>query len=94
MRLGYPEIALLATVGLNQVQVHRRPVVAIIATGDEIVEAGVMPASWIVTYQGGNATKAYVGPDAAGIIPGTFLHLTDRLDNVPERYRPQPKQPS
>ena len=36
-RLGFSEVALLATVGQSTVPVYRRPEVAILATGDEIV---------------------------------------------------------
>jgi len=39
-RLGFAEIALLAMVGRECVTVYRRPRVAILPTGDEIVEAG------------------------------------------------------
>jgi len=38
-----PEINLLATFGMALVPVYRRPVVAIITTGDELVELGEMP---------------------------------------------------
>ena len=39
-RLGFPEIALLAMLGRPSVSVYRRPQVAIVATGDEVVEIG------------------------------------------------------
>jgi molybdopterin molybdotransferase len=42
--LGAAEIGLLATVGRVRVAVHRRPVVAVLATGDEVHEPGA-PAS-------------------------------------------------
>ncbi len=42
-RLGFPEIALLATLGRARVHVYRKPRVAIIATGDEIVELSEQP---------------------------------------------------
>jgi molybdopterin molybdotransferase len=42
-RLGFAEIALLATVGRDCVQVFRKPRVAILPTGDEIVEASERP---------------------------------------------------
>ncbi|MGA2599540.1 MAG: gephyrin-like molybdotransferase Glp [Bryobacteraceae bacterium] len=42
-RLGYADIALLATVGRHHVWVYRQPQVAIIATGDEIVDVGDQP---------------------------------------------------
>ncbi len=42
-RLGAAEIGLLATVGLTSVPVHRRPRVAVLATGDELVEPEETP---------------------------------------------------
>lgn len=42
-RLGFAEIALLAMVGHECTTVYRRPRVAILPTGDEIVEAGQQP---------------------------------------------------
>jgi molybdopterin molybdotransferase len=42
-RLGFAEIALLAMVGRECASVYRRPSVAILPTGDEIVEAGQPP---------------------------------------------------
>ena len=45
-RIGYAEIALLAMVGRQCVSVYRQPRVAILSTGDEIVEAGVEPAEF------------------------------------------------
>lgn len=42
-RLGAPEVGLLATVGLHEVPVYRRPRVAVLATGDELVEPHETP---------------------------------------------------
>lgn len=42
-RLGFAEIAALATVGVTEVPVYRRPRVAILATGDEVVEIEATP---------------------------------------------------
>ncbi|MBA3534869.1 MAG: molybdopterin molybdotransferase MoeA [Ardenticatenales bacterium] len=44
-RLGPTEIGLLAALGISKVQVHRRPVVGVMSTGDELVEPGVAPQS-------------------------------------------------
>jgi len=41
--LDYPEIALLASVGCAEVQVYRRPRVAILSTGDEVVDITATP---------------------------------------------------
>jgi molybdenum cofactor synthesis domain-containing protein len=42
-RLGPAEIGLLATVGQTTVKVHRKPKVAVMSTGDELVEPDQMP---------------------------------------------------
>jgi len=42
-RLDFSGVALLATFGRSRVKIYRRPVVAIIATGDEIVEVDESP---------------------------------------------------
>ncbi len=42
-RLEFTDIALLATVGRNPVKVYRKPTVAIVATGDEIVAIDETP---------------------------------------------------
>lgn len=42
-RLRAGEIGLLAAAGIERVQVHRQPVVALISTGDELVELGCQP---------------------------------------------------
>jgi molybdopterin molybdotransferase len=42
-RIGYAEIAVLATVGRARVKVFRKPQVAILATGDEIVNVSETP---------------------------------------------------
>jgi gephyrin len=41
--LGAAEIGLLATVGIAQVKVYARPRVAVLSTGDELVEPDAMP---------------------------------------------------
>jgi len=41
--IGYPEMAVLATIGLLKAPVYRRPQVAIITTGDEIRDARESP---------------------------------------------------
>lgn len=47
-RLGFSEIALLAMVGSTKVPVFARPQVAILATGDEIVEVNETPLDYQV----------------------------------------------
>ncbi len=47
-RIGFAEVALLATIGQHHVRVYRRPEVAIIATGDEIVDISEQPLEYQV----------------------------------------------
>jgi molybdopterin molybdotransferase len=42
-RIGGPELAVLATLGIVDVPVFRRPRVAIVSTGDELVDAAAQP---------------------------------------------------
>jgi molybdopterin molybdotransferase len=42
-RIGPPEIAVMATVGITSVPVYKRPRVAILSTGDEVVELNATP---------------------------------------------------
>jgi molybdenum cofactor synthesis domain-containing protein len=43
-RIGGPELGVLATLGIASVPVFVRPRIAILSTGDELVEPGVVPA--------------------------------------------------
>jgi len=45
-RLGFADVALLATVGCSRVTVFRKPQVAILATGDEIVDVSQQPLEY------------------------------------------------
>ena len=73
--LEYPEIALLAATGHNEIEVYRRPQVAILSTGDEVVEVTEKPESFQirnsnahalamqVRRRGGEATILPIAPD-------------------------------
>ena len=43
VRLGYPEIAVASSVGRTRVLVHAKPRVAVLSTGDEVVDIDVPP---------------------------------------------------
>jgi molybdopterin molybdotransferase len=66
-RLGFAEIALLATVGRHHAPVYRRPQVAIIATGDEIVDIGERPLEHQI--RNSNAQSLAVQVQRAGGVP-------------------------
>lgn len=66
-RLGFAEIALLAMVGRECVEVFRKPRVAIIPTGDEIVEAGDRPGPFQI--RNSNAWSLAAQVERAGGAP-------------------------
>jgi molybdopterin molybdotransferase len=59
-RLDYTDIALLAAVGHARVQVYRKPVAAIIPTGDEVVDVGDAPRDYQVRNSNAYALGAQV----------------------------------
>jgi molybdopterin molybdotransferase len=66
-RLGFTETALLAMVGRECVQVYRKPRVAILPTGDEIVEAGERPE--VFQIRNSNAWSLAAQVARAGGVP-------------------------
>jgi len=66
-RLGFAEIALLAMTGRECIQVYRKPRVAILPTGDEIVEAGELPQAFQIRNSNAWSLAAQVA--RAGGIP-------------------------
>ena len=69
-RLGYPEIALLATVGRARVSVFARARVAIVPTGDEIVEIDKQPGDFQIRNSNTWSLAAQVR--RAGAIPNVL----------------------
>ncbi len=47
-RIGAPELSLLATLGFARVEVFRRPRVAVLSSGDELVAVDARPEAWQV----------------------------------------------
>lgn len=64
--LGPPEIGLLATVGHPRATVYRRPRVAVLATGDELVEASEAPGEGGIRNSNGPSLMACVR-EAGGV---------------------------
>ena len=82
-RLGYAEIALLASAGCETIQVYRRPRIAILATGDEIVEVGEKPLPHQV--RNSNSAALAVQVTRAGGIPVVLPVARDNYPSTRER---------
>jgi molybdopterin molybdotransferase len=79
-RLGFAEIALLATVGRQCVLAFRQPRVAILATGDEIVEAGEKPLDFQI--RNSNAWSLAVQVKRAGGIAEMLPIARDNYEST------------
>jgi molybdopterin molybdotransferase len=66
-RLDYTDVALLAAAGRNRARVFARPAVAVLATGDEIVQVHEAPADFQIRNSNAHALAAQVR--RAGGIP-------------------------
>ncbi len=77
------EIALMAAVGHSRVQVHRRPRVALLATGDELVDPDQVPGVGQIRNVNEHATAALVAH--YGGEPIRLGIARDRLDEVAAR---------
>ncbi|MEW6173253.1 MAG: gephyrin-like molybdotransferase Glp [Bacillota bacterium] len=87
MRLRPQDIGLLAACGVKSVPVRRRPVVAIIGTGDEVVdvEAELRPGQVrdVNTVTLAAAVEAAGGrPDVYGVVPDELPALQDALQRA------------
>ena len=81
--VGAAEIALAAACGRSQLRVHKRPTVAIVATGDELVELDQTPAKQQIRNSNSYALAALVA--AAGGHPGRLEIARDTRQDVRER---------
>jgi molybdopterin molybdotransferase len=79
-RLDYSGVALLAAVGRLRARVYRRPTVAIIATGDEIVEPGEAPAEFQI--RNSNAWSLAAQAARAGGLPRILPIARDTLEDT------------
>ena len=79
-RIGFPEIAALAMVGRECVQVFRKPRVAILPTGDEIVEAGEAPEAFQI--RNSNAWSLAAQVQRAGGSPEILPIARDNFEST------------
>jgi molybdopterin molybdotransferase len=79
-RIDYTGVAFLASVGRSNVKVYRKPIVAIIATGDEIVEVGETPREFQIRNSNAWSLAAQVA--RAGGVPRILPVARDTLDET------------
>ncbi len=90
MALSAAEIALLASVGLHEVEVYRYPRTAIVSTGDELVAIEAHPLPWQIRRSNSYALQAalrQMNHDAALFhLPDHEAALEEQLQKIFESY--------
>jgi len=82
-RLGGPEIAIVASAGLSRLKVARQPRIAVVSTGDELVEPGLPLLDHQVRRSNSYGLAAALR--LSGFPPTKDLHLPDRRPLLKER---------
>lgn len=79
-RLGYAEIAMLATCGCASVPLFRRPRAGVLPTGDEVVEVEAHPLPFQIRNSNSYSLRVQVA--AAGAEPCPLGIAPDRVDDL------------
>jgi molybdopterin molybdotransferase len=79
-RLSARDLSLVASMNFPAVPVHRKPRVALFATGDELVPPGTTPGPGQIVYSNGFALMALLRAEGADIIDLGIV--PDRLDDT------------
>jgi molybdopterin molybdotransferase len=80
LRLGYAELAVAAQVGAAQLRCHKRPRVAILSTGDEVVPITETPGPFHIRNSNTISLAAQVR--LAGGEPVPLVNALDRVDDL------------
>ena len=80
--LDYNQIALLASVGADEVSVYRRPRVAILSTGDEVIDISGRPEPFQIRNSNAHSLAAQIRRQ--GGAPVILPIAPDRLDRTQE----------
>jgi len=83
MRLGFAELALAAQVGATQLQCAKRPRVAILSTGDEVVLVEEQPGAFQIRNSNSVSIAAQVR--IAGGEPVVLGNAADRVEDLGEK---------
>jgi len=82
-RLGYAELALAAQVGKHRLSVFRRPAVAILSTGDEVVGVDQKPGPFQIRNSNGVSLATLAA--LAGAEPMQLGNAPDRIEELRTR---------
>ena len=83
LRLGYAELAVAAQVGHSPLQCYKKPRVAILSTGDEVVPITETPGPFQIRNSNSASLAAQV--QLAGGTPVTLGNALDRVDDLSAR---------
>ncbi|MCE9568330.1 MAG: molybdopterin molybdotransferase MoeA [Planctomycetes bacterium] len=72
-RLRPQDIGLLASIGVNAVRVHRKPRVAILVTGNELLPPGSLPEGFRIVDSNSPMLEALVARDGGECLPVRYL---------------------
>ncbi len=85
IRLGAPELAVVAANGLTRVSISQRPRIMVISTGDELIEPGEPVTDWQI-YRS-NVYGVLTALQRRGYPDLAHDHLPDDLETMRERLR-------
>ncbi len=83
MRLGFAELALAAQVGTAELQCAKKPRVAILSTGDEVVAVEEVPGAFQIRNSNSVSLAAQVR--IAGGVPVALGNAADRVEELGEK---------
>ncbi|HXM95997.1 MAG TPA: gephyrin-like molybdotransferase Glp [Candidatus Dormibacteraeota bacterium] len=85
VRLGYAQLALAAQVGKSQLTCAKKPRVAILSTGDELVSVRQTPGAFQIRNSNSVSLAAQV--QIAGGEPVVLLNAADRTDDLKHKIK-------
>jgi molybdopterin molybdotransferase len=91
MRLGFAELALAAQVGATELLVAKRPRVAILSTGDEVVPVTAMPGP--TEIRNSNSVSLAAQTHLAGGEPVLLGNAADREDDLRKKIEAGLREP-
>ncbi len=84
-RLSARDLMLAAAMNHPAIPVHRRPKVAVLATGDELVAPGTVPGPGEIVYSNGFATRAMAASEGADVVDLGIVK--DRIEDTAAAVR-------